>query len=202
MTHGEYDDATSALAHLYAQYETPAANAAARFAPTGSNLGDYGVALRTMFGYGVAACYRGAQLYSDAASQQLVAAHVAWYKRFRGLLTRDVIHVRRPDDQGLDAVLHADPTGGAARADGVLAVLVVFNPTDAPAAGAPLRVPLYYTGLEARAAVAQEPAAAGAVAAPLVLPLRRRDYSIVLPVTVGARAATWYTISKPAGGQI
>ena len=29
VTHGEYDDAKSALAHLYAQYETPAANAAA-----------------------------------------------------------------------------------------------------------------------------------------------------------------------------
>jgi hypothetical protein len=29
VTHGEYDDGVSALAHLYAQYETPAANAAA-----------------------------------------------------------------------------------------------------------------------------------------------------------------------------
>ena len=179
-------------------YASAANDTAARFAPTGANLPDYEFALRMFLGFGAAACYRGTALYSDAAAQAAVAAHVRWYKRFRSLLTRDVIHVRRPDEQGLDAILHAD----ASASDGVVGILLVFNPTDAAMAGAPLRVPCYYTGLESAARVAQEPAERGAAhranaSTSWVLPLRRRDYSALLPVTVAARAATWYTISRP-----
>ena len=59
-----------------------------------------------------------------------------------------LIHVRRPDGQNIDAILHANPAAGAAEKG----LLFAFSPTNRPST-ATVSVNLYYTGLEATATV-------------------------------------------------
>ena len=66
----------------------------------------------------------------------------AWYKQYRELLaTGDVIHVKRPNGQGLDIVLRA--RAGLQ----VPGILVVTNPTGSDIKVQALAAPLYYSGL-------------------------------------------------------
>lgn len=65
-------------------------------------------------------------------------------KTYRDILTTDVIHIRRPDGQGLDAFMHAGPQLPEHQG-----FALVFNPTLAEVT-APMTFPLYYTG-ESRA---------------------------------------------------
>lgn len=138
----------------------------------------------------------------------MVAAEVAWYKHYRATLTNDIIHVRRPDGQSIDAVLHVTPPGSSGSRRGERGILVVFNPTGKSVTAQALRVGLYYTGLASTALVVQEPPPldndpgngsirgkdSPAVAQSWLLPLSRRGYSIDLPVTVPAYSSTWYAI--------
>ena len=66
--------------------------------------------------------------------------HVNAVKTYRDILTTDVIHIRRPDGQGLDAFMHAGPQLPAHQG-----FALVFNPTLTNIT-APLTFPLYYTG--------------------------------------------------------
>lgn len=59
---------------------------------------------------------------------------------YRDILTTDVIHIRRPDGQGLDAFMHAGPQLPTHKG-----FALVFNPTLANIT-APITFPLYYTG--------------------------------------------------------
>jgi len=45
-------------------------------------------------GAGVAACYRGYRLYDTNETQALVTKWVSFYKKYRSILIRDIIHVR------------------------------------------------------------------------------------------------------------
>ena len=45
-------------------------------------------------GAGVAACYRGYRLYDTNATKALVTKWVNFYKKYRPILIRDIIHVR------------------------------------------------------------------------------------------------------------
>ena len=102
-------------------------------------------------------------------------------------------------------MLHANPTaaGGAAGSAGaaarrVVGLFFVFNPTDATIV-ANMSVPLYYTGLETTASVRQGGVnvasdAAVPTGAPAVVTLRR-DYSVLLALTVPAASYTWYEVA-------
>ena len=67
------------------------------------------MALAQYVGYGVAACWRGPRIYDSDATKALVDKWVGFYRQHRQLLTSDIVHVRRADGQGLDAILHVDP---------------------------------------------------------------------------------------------
>ena len=123
------------------------------------------------------------------------------------------MHVRRPDGQGLDAILHANPAGGPGKEKGVF---FVYNPTDR-AITANISVPLYYTGLDTTATVSQgtkgdgskssgsgddggfvtvrgrRTAVASMETEGIEMPLRR-DYSVRLEVRVGPSGYAWYII--------
>ena len=44
-------------------------------------------------GAGVAACYRGYRLYDSDVTKALVTKWVSFYKKYRSILIRDVVHV-------------------------------------------------------------------------------------------------------------
>ena len=60
---------------------------------------------------GVAACWRGFRLWDDDASAALVKAWVAWHRKYRAMLARDIVHIQRPDGQQVDGYAHVDPAG-------------------------------------------------------------------------------------------
>lgn len=162
-------------------------------------------------GYGVAGvCWRGPRIFEGPISKAIVKNWIGFYNRYRDTLTSDMlIHVRRPDGQNLDAILHANPSSDKAKG-----LLFVFNPTDA-AITTNLSVPLYYTGLSESATVVRgnnntssldttsNLRLSSHVAFPLLdeveveevnVPLRR-DYSIAVEMTVSASGYAWWVIN-------
>ena len=147
-------------------------------------------------GYGVAGvCWRGPQIFEGPLSKAVVTKWIAFYKKFRETLTSDMlIHVRRPDGQNVDAVLHANPGGATEKG-----LIFAFNPTDRPIT-ANVSVNLYYTGLEITATVTPgsvdklstiaPPATAGGVAHTL-----RRDYSILVEISMPASGYAWWVVT-------
>lgn len=78
--------------------------------------------------------------YDTPAVRDMVAGWVAWFKQHRDILTSDIVHIRRPDGQSVDGIVHVNPSLPE------LALAAFFNPTTQP-----LRVnvtlPLYYAGV-------------------------------------------------------
>jgi hypothetical protein len=117
----------------------------------------YEWALAQYLSYGVAACYRGPRLYDNVQTMGVAKKWVDFYKKYRDIVTSDIVHVRRPDMQGtaeqngdkthyflppldFDCILHVNPfitNRGLA---------VVFNPTST-SLNFTLSLPLYYTGI-------------------------------------------------------
>jgi hypothetical protein len=157
--------------------------AAATFEPLGQHRAAYAWGLAQYLGAGVAACYRGHRLYDGPVTREAVRVWVRFYKKHREVLGADLVHVRRPNMQGLDAWLHVNP-GGAERG-----LAMVFNPTGERVV-AELSLPLYYTGLVKVARVAE----AGAAGRELTL---ARDYRVAVPVDLGPRALTYFLITEP-----
>ena len=138
--------------------------------------------LAQYLGAGVAACYRGYRLFDNAAAQAVVAKWVAIYKAYRDIITSDIVHIRRPDGQQLDAFMHANAFLPLHKG-----FAVVFNPTTAPL-NQTLSFPLYYTGLTDTATFSREGGA------PFQVPISR-DYSVKLSVAVPAQGVTWFLIT-------
>ena len=87
--------------------------------------------------------WRGTRLYTTKgdASYNLIKSKVEWFKRHRAILTSDIIHVKQPTGQGIDAFLHVNP-----RLESEKALAMVFNPTDRNITET-LVLPLYLSGL-------------------------------------------------------
>ena len=60
----------------------------------------YEWALAQYLSYGVAACYRGPRLYDNVQTMGVARKWVDFYKKYRDIVTSDIVHVRRPDMQG------------------------------------------------------------------------------------------------------
>ena len=71
----------------------------AAFEPLSEHLVEYDWALAQYFGAGVAACYRGYRLYDSNATRLVVKKWVDFFRKYRDILTSDVVHIRRPDMQ-------------------------------------------------------------------------------------------------------
>ena len=119
--------------------------------------------------FGVAACYRGPGLYDTPTVRDMVRAWVGWFKRYRRVLTADLVHVRRPDGQSIDGIMHVDPRNAA----GNIAMAAFFNPTTANLTTT-IALPLYYAGVTPGGSVvvsSAEPAGAIYASPQLQLPL-------------------------------
>jgi hypothetical protein len=154
--------------------------AAAVFEPLSLHKMEYNWAFAQYMGAGVAACYRGNRLYDGYETKNIVKTWVAFYKKYRDILTSDIIHVRRADMQSIDSFMHVNPhltNKGLA---------MVFNPTH-EVQTMNLTLPLYYTGIEQAALVAQE----GIAFRSYTL---SRAYDIELYVKLQPLQITWFVI--------
>lgn len=158
--------------------------AAATLEPLRDHLDDYERHLVNNLAFGVQACYRGPRLYDSDETKEMVARWVSWFKEWRPILESELIHVRRADGRGIDAMLHVDPSREPC------GMLVAFNPLDEHAR-TELTVPLYYTGLTDEAWVGD----GYGISERYEL---KRDYSIDLEISIPARGFAWYPITaKP-----
>ena len=115
----------------------------------------------------------------------MVKAKVAWFKAHRDILISDIVHVKRPTGQGIDAFLHVNPKLSSHKA-----MAMVFNPTT-EALSDNVTLPLYYSGLTDGVMVSV------GGAAPTKASLER-DYSLSVPVTLAAKSTTWILLTDPA----
>jgi hypothetical protein len=160
------------------------------------------MALAMHFGAGVAACYRGPGLYDDPASKALVTKWVAWFRKHQAILTSDIIHLRRPDGQGIDGFIHSNPVLPEP------GLAMFFNPT-AFAANLTLAVPLYYSGFIPGDKVTIIEADGGggsgsgggsgdAVAESIVTVSNR--FRVTLQVSLEPSSVTWFTFLRSSTG--
>jgi hypothetical protein len=123
--------------------------AAATIEPLAEHLDHYDRMLTANLAMGVQACYRGPRLFDTDATRDLLAARVAWFKRYRGILESDMVHGRRADGRDIDWMLHVNPELPER------AMLVVFNPLPTRVTRE-IRIDLRYSGLIDRATFAIE----------------------------------------------
>jgi hypothetical protein len=153
---------------------------AATLEPLHEHLAEYRAHLWQNFGSGVQSCYRGPRLFDTEETRLTVKAAVDWYKYYRKLLNSDIIHLRRPDGQDWDGILHVNPF----LEEKGLAML--YNPLKT-SIRRKITLPLYYTGLTENATIK----VAGAT--PRSYPIDR-DYEIEIEVEIPAEGFTWLTI--------
>lgn len=123
--------------------------AAAQFEPMNEHYDAYRFGLAQYLGAGVSACYRGYRVYDTDETKVLVTKWVAFYKKYRDILTSDIVRVRRPDMQSIDSYMHVDyklVNKGLA---------MVFNPLPEKQV-MNLTLPLYYTGIPKVAAISEQ----------------------------------------------
>ena len=155
---------------------------AATLEPLSQHLEAYGAHLAQNFASGVQACYRGPRLYDSDQTKALVKRWVDFYKRHRGILDSDIIHVRRPDGRDLDAILHVNPRLPEK------GLAVVYNPLDQDVRTS-ITLPLYYTGITHAALIREQDDQ----------PRRYvldRAYRAEVPVKVPARGLTWLVVAE------
>ena len=76
---------------------------------------------------------------------------MAFWTKYRSILTQDIVHVQRPDMQSVDALVHVT----ANKSEPIAALAVLYNPTEQQQQ-ATAKLPLYFTGEGEGVMVAQE----------------------------------------------
>jgi hypothetical protein len=153
---------------------------AATIEPLQDHLPHYEQRLANLFGAGVQACYRGPRLFDAPETREVVEKWVNFYKKHRAILDSDVIHIRRPDGQDYDGLLHVNPDLDEK------GLLMLYNPLEEPIRKR-IKVNLYYTGLTETVTVIEN----DNIQSNHKL---NRDYSIDLDINITARGWAWYVI--------
>lgn len=151
--------------------------------PLNKNLEWYELHLVQLIGSGAQPSFRANRLYDTPETKAMVEKWVDWFKKYRVILTSDLIHVRRPDGRDIDLMLHVNPQ----LEEKGLAIL--FNPLNEPMT-CEVVLPLYYTGLTGSANIREQEGE------PVVSELDGRG-NAVITVTLPPRGITWYVIESP-----
>jgi hypothetical protein len=151
---------------------------AATIEPLKDHLPHYEQRLANLFGSGVQACYRGPRLYDAPETKAVVEKWVQFYKKYRAILDSDIIHVRRPDGQDYDGVLHVNP---ALKEKGLL---MLYNPLE-ESINKTIQINLYYTGMTERVRISKEDG-------PAFEKSIDQGYNVDLDVEITARGWSWY----------
>ena len=129
----------------------------------------------------------GGRFVPSPAAAGVLAPWASWFKQFRTLLSAgDVIHVARPDGQGVDVIVRARATDA-----NCVGIVFLTNPTAAPITLASLTLPLYYTGASPGGSATLFWNGEGQ---PVSLQLDWRARGTVYNVTVASRGVAWATI--------
>lgn len=150
--------------------------------PLCENLDRYEQQLIQYLSSGCKLTIRGKRLYDTPETKQMVKKWIDWFKKYRDILTSEIIHVGRPTGRDLDCMLHVNPFIEHK------GMVVVFNPTDRDITKN-MRLPLYYTGLQNKVTVMS------ASGEKTVLSLDK-DGNLELPVSVKAQGTVWFLIEK------
>ena len=148
--------------------------------PLSEHLYEYRTLMYQNYGAGVQACYRGPRLYDTPETKQTVIEVINWYKKYREILNSDIIHLRKPDAQDWDGIMHVNPELREK------ALAMVFNPTDKDIVRT-IDLPLYYTGLTAKASIREQEGTAKTYA---LTP----DGKARITLTIPARGFTWLVV--------
>lgn len=150
--------------------------------PLCDNLDRYESQLMQFLGSGCQLTIRGNRIYDTPQTKQMVKERIGWFKKYRDILTSDIIHVSRPTGRDLDCIMHVNPFIAHK------GMLVVFNPTDRDITKE-MKLPLYYTGLSRKVSVTDDKGA-------------KRVYNLsenaelMLPVSVGAGGISWFLLEE------
>ena len=120
--------------------------AASTIEPLDQHRDHYNERFADLVGYGVQACYRGPRLFDSDATKAIVKHWTSFYKTHREVLDGDIIHLRRPNGQDWDGIVHVNPQGKEK------AMAFFYNPLTEDITRE-IRVPLYYAGLTETAQV-------------------------------------------------
>jgi hypothetical protein len=112
----------------------------------------------------------------------MVRKWVEWYRKYRTILSSDIIHVQRPDGRDMDCLLHVNPQ---LQEKGLV---LFFNPLREHMTRT-VRLPLYYAGLTDTAWIREQE---NHEAKRYRLD---RDYRVPVTVTLPPRGITWFLIS-------
>ena len=156
--------------------------------PLLENIEAYNWTLGSYLGYGLSgACFRGHRVFDSPEVEGMVKLWTAFWERHRVILAQDVIHVRRPDYQSIDAVMHVDGN----RSRSTCGLVMAYNPTDF-ALQTTLQLDLWYTG-EAEAVVVTESDRSPSVDDKIAI---GRDYTIPLSVALPARGMSYFVLRR------
>ncbi|UBM58279.1 alpha-galactosidase [Marinilongibacter aquaticus] len=156
--------------------------AAATIEPLKEHLPHYGQRLANLFGAGVQACYRGPEIYDSAETRTLVKGWVDFYKSHREVLDADLVHLRRPDGQDWDGIVHVNPFGKEK------GLIMLYNPLNVPVQKEIL-IDLYYTGLTEKVQLTDN------AGKNLTLELDRK-FNLKLPISIPANGYQWFVLNE------
>lgn len=141
-----YERPQSALWSFVPLVEYQGGGAAATLEPLSDHLFEYRTLMFQNYSAGVQACYRGPRLYDTPEVKKTVTETIGWYKKYREILNSDIIHLRRPDGQDWDGIMHVSATAPQR------ALATLYNPTDSDMERT-VTLPLYYSGLKGSASI-------------------------------------------------
>lgn len=153
---------------------------AATLEPLKDHLYEYKMLMVQNYGAGIQACYRGPRLYDTPETKKIVTDVIQWYKKYRNILNSDIIHLRKPDANDWDGLMHVDPNGKEK------GLAMFFNPTGKEITRN-IQLPLYYTGLKGKANIKEQEGKS--TSHPL-----NEDGTVNLTVKIPANGYTWYVI--------
>lgn len=150
--------------------------------PLCENIDRYESQLMQFLGSGCQFTIRGNRLYDTPETKAMVMRCLNWFKKYRDILTSEIIHVSRPTGRDLDCLLHVNPFLSHK------GMVVIFNPTDREITKE-MKLPLYYTGLKGKATLTAEDGTKKSYQ------LNSKE-ELVLPVSVKAGGTTWLLIEE------
>lgn len=149
--------------------------------PLHEHIEDYKQLMMQYYGAGIQACYRGPRLYDTEETKQTVIDVIQWYKKYRGILNADLIHLRRADGRDWDGFLHVN-----AQESGIKGLAMLFNPLKTPITRT-IEIPLYYTGITKQAKITFGDKTVKTVTLD-------RFFKSKLTVTIPAESYVWFTV--------
>ncbi|MGN6396942.1 MAG: alpha-galactosidase [Mucilaginibacter sp.] len=148
--------------------------------PLTQHLDAYRSLMTEYYGSGVQACYRGPRLYDTEKTRQTVTDVINWYKAHRDILNSDIIHLQRASGSDWDGIMHVNPELKEK------ALLMLYNPLKEKITRT-IKVPLYYTGLDATASFSEQ----GKDKRIIKLNL---DYTATLTFNIEPESYTWFLV--------